>query len=83
VDPLMDAFTSNSVETMARAPGGARRREGGSDRRDEGEAVQKGHWNTEDGAVLLEHVRIHTSWDWSFIRSKGLLLRTCRSYRLR
>ncbi|KAL2892520.1 Transcription factor DUO1, partial [Bienertia sinuspersici] len=45
--------------------------------------IRKGPWKAEEDQVLLNHVQKYGPRDWSSIRSKGLLLRTGKSCRLR
>ncbi|XP_074321515.1 transcription factor DUO1-like [Silene latifolia] len=45
--------------------------------------LKKGPWKPEEDQVLINHVKKYGPRDWSSIRSKGLLLRTGKSCRLR
>ncbi|XP_010552778.1 PREDICTED: transcription factor MYB59-like [Tarenaya hassleriana] len=47
------------------------------------EEIKKGPWKAEEDEVLINHVKKYGPRDWSSIRSKGLLLRTGKSCRLR
>ncbi|KAL9234356.1 hypothetical protein vseg_009236 [Gypsophila vaccaria] len=46
-------------------------------------SLRKGPWKPEEDQVLINHVKKYGPRDWSSIRSKGLLLRTGKSCRLR
>lgn len=48
-----------------------------------GDQIKKGPWKAEEDQVLINHVKKYGPRDWSSIRSKGLLMRTGKSCRLR
>ncbi|PIA27296.1 hypothetical protein AQUCO_08100025v1 [Aquilegia coerulea] len=52
-------------------------------RREEDIVIRKGPWMAEEDEILIDYVKKHGPRDWSSIRSKGLLLRTGKSCRLR